>query len=118
LGGPIKAGESYWMLDDGEININLQKMNKAEVWDRPLLGKGGEAVDEFTREEQKKKIMLERFQDEVLPSGCHKLSAVNTTYFLFILCPHSIQGSIFPVQNLMARSQTRASSWVGCAIDN
>lgn len=54
------------MLDDGEININLQKMNKAEVWDRALLGQGGEVVDEFTREEQKKKIMLERFQDEVM----------------------------------------------------
>lgn len=53
------------MLSDGEININLQKMNKAEVWDRPLMGRGGEPVDDFTKEEQKKKIMLERFQDEV-----------------------------------------------------
>ena len=66
LGGPVKAGESYWMLSDGEININLQKMNKAEVWSCALLGHHGETVDELTREEQKKKIMLERFQDEVV----------------------------------------------------
>tara|TARA_B110000090_G_C13308203_1_gene418525 strand:+ start:361 stop:522 length:162 start_codon:yes stop_codon:yes gene_type:complete len=26
--GPVKVDESMWMLDDGEININLQKMNK------------------------------------------------------------------------------------------
>lgn len=27
----IKPDESYWMLSDGEININLQKMKKGEV---------------------------------------------------------------------------------------
>jgi hypothetical protein len=41
-------------------------MNKAELWDCALVGRGGERVDEFTKEEQKKKIMLERFQDEVI----------------------------------------------------
>jgi len=30
--GPVKVAESMWTLSDGEININLQKMNKAEAW--------------------------------------------------------------------------------------
>ena len=63
-GGPIKVKESTWILDEGEININLQKMYKAEQWNCALVGKGGEKVDPFTQEEIKKKLMLERFQEE------------------------------------------------------
>lgn len=63
-GGPIKADESTWMLVDGEVIIILQKMNKAEVWDCALAGKNGQTVDAFTKEELKKKMMLERFQEE------------------------------------------------------
>ena len=78
----MKVGESYWMLADGEVNINLQKMNKAEVWDRALLGQGGEPVDDFTKEDQKKKMMLERFQDEV---SYYCLSVIVChTAFLFV----------------------------------
>lgn len=64
-GGPIKVKESFWTLSDGEININLQKMNKAEAWNCALRGKSGEEIDEVTREEVKKKLMIERFQEEV-----------------------------------------------------
>ena len=42
------------------------KMTKAEQWDCALQGvKGGEKVDLHTKEEIKKKLMLERFQEEV-----------------------------------------------------
>lgn len=64
-GGPVKVKESMWTLTDGEININLQKMNKAEAWSSALAGKSGEEVDELTKEEIKKKLMIERFQEEV-----------------------------------------------------
>lgn len=63
--GIVKADESLWTFSDGEININLQKMNKAEAWDSALVGQGGQAVDSFTKEEVRKKLMLERFQEEV-----------------------------------------------------
>lgn len=53
-----------WMFTDGEVNINLQKMNKAEVWDRALQGRGGQTLDIISNEEARKKIMLERFQEE------------------------------------------------------
>ncbi len=63
-GGTVIAAESMWMVVDGELNINLQKMNKAEAWDRALIGKSGEAIDAVTKEEVKKQLMLERFQEE------------------------------------------------------
>ncbi len=49
---------------DGEININLQKVNKAEMWESALMGHAGAKFDEHTKEEAKKKLMLERFQEE------------------------------------------------------
>lgn len=64
-GGPTKPDESMWTLLDGELNINLQKMNKAEMWEAALVGRNGETIDAFTKEEVKKKLMLERFQEEV-----------------------------------------------------
>ena len=64
-GGPVKPDESMWTLVDGEININLQKMNKAEMWEAALVGHNGQKIDEFTKEEVKKKLMIERFQEEV-----------------------------------------------------
>lgn len=64
-GGAVIVDESLWMVDDGELNINLQKMNKAEAWDRALVGKSGESIDAFTKEEVRKQLMLERFQEEV-----------------------------------------------------
>ena len=64
-GGPVKVAESMWTLTDGVVNINLQKMIKADAWDCALRGRAGEALDAFTKEEVKKKLMIERFQEEV-----------------------------------------------------
>ena len=64
-GGPVKTVESMWTLIDGEININLQKMNKAEMWECALVGRGGAAIDAFSKEKERRKLMLERFQEEV-----------------------------------------------------
>ena len=67
-GGPVIPDDSLWTLIDGELNINLQKMNKAEAWDCALMGQSGNKIDAFTKEETKKKLMLERFQEEVRQS--------------------------------------------------
>ena len=45
--------------------MNLQKMKKAETWPAALQGKNA-AVDPATLEGMQKKIMLERFQSEVI----------------------------------------------------
>jgi len=53
------------MLTDGELNINLQKMQMGETWDCALKGRAEAKIDDFTKEEVRKKMMLERFQYEV-----------------------------------------------------
>ena len=62
--GPVVEAESFWMMNDGEITVNLQKMRKGETWDAALKGRGGASVDPFTKQEIQKQLMLERFQEE------------------------------------------------------
>jgi hypothetical protein len=50
--------------ESGEININLQKVDKGSTWDGALQGQG-QPIDPMTKESIQKKIMLERFQEEV-----------------------------------------------------
>lgn len=57
------------LADGGELNVNLQKMKKAETWPSALQGKNT-TVDPITLEGMQKKIMLERFQSEVCISIC------------------------------------------------
>jgi hypothetical protein len=58
----VKRDTSTWMMDDGEIEIILHKMKKAETWPSALCGHG--ELDPYTQQEVQKKIMLERFQEE------------------------------------------------------
>ena len=58
----VKPSTSTWFLDDGVIEISLHKVKKAETWLSALQGHG--QMDPFTQGEMKKKIMLERFQEE------------------------------------------------------
>lgn len=62
LGGQVKASESYWMIEDDELHIQLQKMYKAETWGAAC--KGHAQMDPLTQSEVQKKILLERFQEE------------------------------------------------------
>ena len=61
-GGPIVKDESYWTLDDGELVLYLQKVQKGQTWDAALQGRG--TVDPMTKQEIQKDLMLERFQEE------------------------------------------------------
>mmetsp|Transcript_10995 Transcript_10995/g.31241 ORF Transcript_10995/g.31241 Transcript_10995/m.31241 type:complete len:155 (-) Transcript_10995:213-677(-) len=58
----VVTDESYWTMDDGVIEINVQKMRKAATWDAALKGHG--ALDPLAREDIQKKMTLERFQEE------------------------------------------------------
>lgn len=62
LGGLVIKSESFWMLEDEELIINLQKMRKAEMWTSACKRHG--ELDPFTKTEVQKKLMLERFQEE------------------------------------------------------
>ena len=78
-GGTVVVDESMWMMNklksnkeaaaetSYELNINLQKAAKGEIWKCALKSKVQElnpTVDPYTEEEMRKKIMLERFQEE------------------------------------------------------
>ena len=54
--------ESFWMLEDDELHIQLAKMKKGEMWTCAL--KGHQHLDPLMQEEVKKNILLQRFQEE------------------------------------------------------
>ena len=58
----VKVDESDWMMSDGEIEINCQKMNKAQTWESALLGHG--QMNAYVKGEVQKALMLERFGAE------------------------------------------------------
>eukprot|EP01132_Coremiostelium_polycephalum_P001987 gene1987-2445_t len=59
----IKENDSFWTFEDGVIHITLTKMSKAETWFAALKGHLNQN-DSNINEDDKKKIMLERFQEE------------------------------------------------------
>mmetsp|Transcript_58202 Transcript_58202/g.116984 ORF Transcript_58202/g.116984 Transcript_58202/m.116984 type:complete len:252 (+) Transcript_58202:44-799(+) len=61
-GGAVVVKESFWTMDGDEVNINFQKMKKGEMWMSALAGHG--ELDPLTKEDDKKRLMLERFSDE------------------------------------------------------
>ncbi|KAJ0390830.1 hypothetical protein P43SY_010006 [Pythium insidiosum] len=62
LSSPVVVAESYWMLDGGELNINLQKMKKGFMWPSVFVGHG--ELNPLEAEKTKQQMMLERFQEE------------------------------------------------------
>ena len=56
VGGMIEQDESFWMLEDDELHIQLIKMKKGEMWTSAL--KGHDALDPMMQEEVKKNILL------------------------------------------------------------
>ena len=55
--------DSLWTLEDEEVQVILQKAFKGETWSSVFKGHG--EVDKITQQEIQKKILLERFQEEV-----------------------------------------------------
>ena len=49
LGGMVKPSESFWMIEDDELHIQLCKMRKAETW--ACACKGHETMDPITQTE-------------------------------------------------------------------
>jgi len=58
----VVEDESTWTLDGNELEISLQKMKKAETWNAAI--KGHASLNPLEQEEVKKKLTLERFQQE------------------------------------------------------
>ena len=62
LGGEVVVKESFWSMQDGEITINFQKMRKGETWAAAMKGHG--QLDPLAKQEDQKRLMLERFGEE------------------------------------------------------
>ncbi|KAL8275741.1 hypothetical protein Esti_000304 [Eimeria stiedai] len=62
LSSTVDTSASFWMLEDGELHIQLGKMRKGEVWKSAL--KGHVPLNAVAAEEVQKKLMLERFGEE------------------------------------------------------
>lgn len=62
LFAPIKQDESYWTLEDGALSIQLLKRDMGESWSAAF--KDHEGANVLQTEEDKKRLMLERFQLE------------------------------------------------------
>eukprot|EP00750_Incisomonas_marina_P025030 INCI5298.2.p1 GENE.INCI5298.2~~INCI5298.2.p1 ORF type:complete len:174 (+),score=39.99 INCI5298.2:102-623(+) len=60
--GQIKLDESFWMLDDGVIEISLQKQKKGEPWSAVFVGHG--QMNPLVEQQLSKKLLLERFAEE------------------------------------------------------
>ena len=58
----VNTEESLWFFEEDEIQINLQKTYKAQLWGSAL--KGHNKLDPLTEQAVKKDILLERFQEE------------------------------------------------------
>ena len=59
LGGTVKPSESFWMIEDDELHIQMTKMRKAETWS--CACQGHQTLDPLTQTEVQKNILLERF---------------------------------------------------------
>ena len=58
----VKPSESFWMIEDDELHIQLCKMRKAETW--ACACEGHQTMDPITKTEVQKNILMERFQEE------------------------------------------------------
>ena len=62
LAGPVVVGDSLWLMEDGELHIQLHKSAVGATW--PAVFVGHEALSEAEQAQVKQKLMLERFQRE------------------------------------------------------
>lgn len=63
LTSPVKTDSSFWTLEDDIMHITLNKRDKGQTWASPILGQG--QLDAYSTDLEQKRLMLQRFQEEV-----------------------------------------------------
>ncbi|KAK1442983.1 hypothetical protein BgAZ_305010 [Babesia gibsoni] len=58
----VDTSECTWIIADGKLEVYLTKAIKGEVWNCVIKGDG--TLNELDKEEDKKLMLLERFQKE------------------------------------------------------
>ncbi|KAL6527259.1 hypothetical protein OROGR_016349 [Orobanche gracilis] len=64
---PVKTDSSFWTLEDDIMHITLQKRDKGQTWSSPIMGQG--QLDPYATDLEQKRLMLQRFQEEVFNPG-------------------------------------------------
>lgn len=64
LSSSVKTDSSFWTLEDDIMHITLQKREKGQTWASPILGQG--QLDPYSTDLEQKRLMLQRFQEEVV----------------------------------------------------
>jgi len=65
----VDSSESLWTVEDEEVHVVLQKAFKGDTWSSVFVGHG--ELDTLTKQEVQKKLLLERFQEEVVAPEQH-----------------------------------------------
>lgn len=60
----VDLSESTWSLEDGVITIYLVKAHRGMLWEAALKGQTAVELDPLAKEEVKKSLILERFEEE------------------------------------------------------
>ncbi|KAM7273334.1 hypothetical protein ACFE04_027998 [Oxalis oulophora] len=60
---PVKTDSSFWTIEDDIMHITLQKRAKGETWPSPIAGLS--QLDPHATDLEQKRLMLQRFQQEV-----------------------------------------------------
>eukprot|EP00922_Rhytidocystis_sp_ex-Travisia-forbesii_P062015 GHVS01091827.1.p1 GENE.GHVS01091827.1~~GHVS01091827.1.p1 ORF type:complete len:177 (+),score=23.35 GHVS01091827.1:136-666(+) len=58
----VSRDDSFWMIEEGELHIQLCKVKKGEVWPRALNCQA--ELDPFKQQVAREQLMRERFQQE------------------------------------------------------
>lgn len=59
----IDADFGTWIAEDDIMHITLNKRDKGQTWASPILGQG--QLDAYSTDLEQKRLMLQRFQEEV-----------------------------------------------------
>ena len=81
LGGPVKADDCFWTLDEGELQVQLTKAEEGATWASAIAGAGKQGLyvsevqvsgtgnsscaNQALQPADQKRLLLERFQEEV-----------------------------------------------------
>lgn len=66
------------LAEDDIMHITLQKREKGQTWASPILGQG--QLDPYATDLEQKRLMLQRFQEEV----SYVLSLLGLIWFLLL----------------------------------
>ncbi|KAG6550638.1 hypothetical protein Mapa_007735 [Marchantia paleacea] len=62
LAGPVKLDGSFWTIEDDIMHITLHKREKGQPWPSAISGHG--ELDPLAVDQESRRLMLERFQEE------------------------------------------------------